>query len=144
MRKFNGSSNFGGKSGGRSSSGRSFKKFDRSSRDSSSGSSFGAKKRFGGADSDRGDTGFKLHQATCDKCGKTCDLPFKPTGGKPVYCRSCFRAGNNEPRHDFGTPEGSARNERFESDNVSSATKQDIDAINKKLDKIMKALQINQ
>jgi len=134
MRTFNGSRNFGQRSDSRGSEKKSFKKFDR-------GSSFSPKKRFG--DSESG-TGFKLHQATCDKCGRTCDLPFKPTGGKPVYCRSCFRAGaNTESRPDFGKAEGS-RNEKFESNDAPSVTHEDIAAINKKLDKIMKALQINQ
>jgi CxxC-x17-CxxC domain-containing protein len=29
-------------------------------------------------------------QAVCDKCGKNCDLPFKPTNGRPVFCKNCF------------------------------------------------------
>ncbi len=28
--------------------------------------------------------------ATCTECGKACKVPFKPTEGKPVYCRECF------------------------------------------------------
>ena len=27
----------------------------------------------------------------CDQCGTPTQVPFKPTGGRPVYCRSCFR-----------------------------------------------------
>ncbi len=38
------------------------------------------------------------HKAKCDKCGKDCTLPFKPTQGKPVYCRDCFR--EMKPRDD--------------------------------------------
>jgi CxxC-x17-CxxC domain-containing protein len=38
------------------------------------------------------------HKAKCDKCGKDCILPFKPTQGKPVYCRDCFR--EMKPRDD--------------------------------------------
>ena len=30
------------------------------------------------------------HKAVCDKCGKDCTVPFKPTKGKPVLCRECF------------------------------------------------------
>jgi CxxC-x17-CxxC domain-containing protein len=29
--------------------------------------------------------------ATCAACGKQTDLPFKPRGDRPVYCRDCFR-----------------------------------------------------
>src|SRR4051812_27854719 len=32
-----------------------------------------------------------LHSATCNKCGKPCEVPFKPNGKKPIYCRDCFR-----------------------------------------------------
>ena len=28
---------------------------------------------------------------TCDDCGDECEVPFKPTGDKPVYCSHCFR-----------------------------------------------------
>jgi len=34
-------------------------------------------------------------QAVCSQCGKECEIPFKPTGGRPVYCRDCFSARNN-------------------------------------------------
>jgi CxxC-x17-CxxC domain-containing protein len=33
----------------------------------------------------------KMYKATCDNCGKQCQVPFKPTNGKPVYCSDCFR-----------------------------------------------------
>jgi len=26
----------------------------------------------------------------CSDCGKTATVPFKPTAGKPVYCRECL------------------------------------------------------
>ncbi|MBW2980585.1 DNA-directed RNA polymerase [Candidatus Woesearchaeota archaeon] len=43
---------------------------------------------------DRGPRGFgdrEMHKATCSECGKECEVPFKPTEGKPVYCRECYR-----------------------------------------------------
>tara|TARA_Y100000310_G_C20670871_1_gene810212 strand:+ start:645 stop:809 length:165 start_codon:yes stop_codon:yes gene_type:complete len=33
----------------------------------------------------------EMHKATCSECGQDCEVPFKPTEGKPVYCRDCFR-----------------------------------------------------
>ena len=35
-----------------------------------------------------------MHNATCNHCGKDCEVPFKPTGGKPIYCSNCFE--NNQ------------------------------------------------
>ena len=33
-----------------------------------------------------------MHKATCAECGQECEVPFKPTEGKPVYCRDCYRS----------------------------------------------------
>lgn len=32
----------------------------------------------------------EMHKATCSDCKCECEVPFKPTEGKPVYCRDCF------------------------------------------------------
>ena len=32
----------------------------------------------------------EMHKATCDECKQECEVPFKPTPGKPVYCRDCY------------------------------------------------------
>jgi len=32
----------------------------------------------------------EMHKAICSKCKKECEVPFKPTEGKPVYCKECF------------------------------------------------------
>jgi CxxC-x17-CxxC domain-containing protein len=29
-------------------------------------------------------------QIKCSDCGKAATVPFKPTAGKPVYCRECL------------------------------------------------------
>ena len=33
----------------------------------------------------------EMHPATCASCGKDCQVPFKPSGEKPVYCSDCFQ-----------------------------------------------------
>lgn len=38
----------------------------------------------------------EMFEATCASCGKTCEVPFRPNGKKPVYCRDCF-AKNGGP-----------------------------------------------
>lgn len=52
-------------------------------------------KQFGGERSwDRGsdsrDSGRVIHQAICSECNKSCEVPFKPNGSKPVLCNACF------------------------------------------------------
>jgi len=33
----------------------------------------------------------EMHKATCAECGNECEVPFKPDGSRPVYCRDCFQ-----------------------------------------------------
>ena len=56
---------------------------------------FGSK--FGGARSggDRSGGRMELFSAVCSECRKSCQVPFRPTGDKPVYCRDCF---NRQPQ----------------------------------------------
>ena len=30
------------------------------------------------------------HKAVCAECKKECEVPFKPSGDRPVYCKECF------------------------------------------------------
>lgn len=32
----------------------------------------------------------KMYSVTCADCGKPTQVPFKPTEGRPVYCRDCY------------------------------------------------------
>lgn len=33
----------------------------------------------------------EMHKAVCSECGQECEVPFKPTEGKPVFCKECYR-----------------------------------------------------
>ncbi len=33
----------------------------------------------------------QMHKAVCADCGQECEVPFKPSGDRPVYCRECYR-----------------------------------------------------
>lgn len=33
----------------------------------------------------------ELHDAVCAACGINTQVPFLPTGEKPVYCRDCYQ-----------------------------------------------------
>jgi len=62
----------------------------------------------------------KMHKAVCDKCGKDCEVPFRPTGGRPIYCDQCFTKGDKSKSTD--------------------QTSKQFEIINAKLDKILKSL----
>jgi CxxC-x17-CxxC domain-containing protein len=63
---------------------------------------------------------------TCDGCGKSCEVPFKPSSKKPVYCDDCFK-----------------NNKTAVSEIRSKASTTNLDQINKKLDKILDLLKEN-
>jgi len=64
-----------------------------------------------------------MFRATCDQCGESCEVPFRPTNGKPVLCSNCFAA----TKTDGGRRVGKDNNPELEE-------------INAKLDKILKLL----
>lgn len=33
----------------------------------------------------------EMFTATCSSCGGVAEVPFQPSGDKPVYCRDCFQ-----------------------------------------------------
>jgi CxxC-x17-CxxC domain-containing protein len=33
----------------------------------------------------------EMHKITCSDCGKEAEVPFKPSGDRPVYCRDCYQ-----------------------------------------------------
>ncbi len=76
------------------------------------GDRFGGKKDFGGRPSfggskpwEKNDRGFggdrgraDMHPAVCGECGKSCEVPFRPNGEKPVFCNDCFGGNKNDDR----------------------------------------------
>lgn len=110
----------------------------------------GDRPRFGGGDRE-------MFEATCADCGRRTEVPFRPTGDKPVYCRDCFKKPEHAPggggdRRDFG--HGAPRAPRpFQSDSRPSQPlpprdvrdpriddiKRQLDAMSTKLDQLIQA-----
>jgi CxxC-x17-CxxC domain-containing protein len=67
----------------------------------------------------------EMHEVTCSKCGKQCEVPFKPTGDKPVYCSDCFKTEGGESRG------------RGNSGSSSGISAEQFNQLNTKLDKIL-------
>ncbi|MHA1345999.1 MAG: CxxC-x17-CxxC domain-containing protein [Candidatus Heimdallarchaeaceae archaeon] len=40
----------------------------------------------------------EMFDVKCSKCGKDTQVPFKPDGERPVYCRECYQA-QRKPRY---------------------------------------------
>lgn len=56
---------------------------------------------------DRGEK--PMFKATCSECGKACEVPFRPTGEKPVFCSDCFNKMRDPSDSRGGRPEFSDR-----------------------------------
>ena len=106
-----------GRRGSRRDSGRDSRRSSGRRFGRDSGRSSRGPKRFGNKRRD-----LEMTKVICAECGDECEIPFKPMTDKPVYCSDCFE------KHD---KKGSNKN-----------SSKDLDEINKKLDKIMKALKI--
>ncbi len=90
----------------------------------------------------------EMHKAVCSTCGNECEVPFKPSGDKPVYCRDCF-AKNRSHDNDrsFGKDNRGNREsprpefKRFNEDRpIPSPKNHELDTINSKLDQILNLL----
>src|SRR3989344_6255705 len=65
-----------------------------------------------------------MYDVTCNKCRNKCQVPFKPTGSKPIYCDSCFK-----------------KNNQLNEDKSSGSSSEQFNQINAKLDRILKVLE---
>jgi len=118
-RRPSGDRSYGGGSGGRSG-----------------GDRFGGRRDFNSQSEDR-----PMFETTCSKCGKSCEVPFRPTGDRPVFCRDCFREnGGNENRREERPSYSRPSFDNNRSNASQAPQSNDLDAINSKLDKILKLL----
>lgn len=118
----------------------------------------GGKPSFGGARSGKPSFGKKSwgdsrpsgpvthHKATCTKCGESCEVPFKPVNGKPIFCRNCFvktgdtgsgRAGDKYPKREY-QPHGYTK-PAPEGGNNKDMMKQ-LEVLNEKIERLIQAV----
>ncbi|MFH0831712.1 MAG: CxxC-x17-CxxC domain-containing protein [archaeon] len=104
-------------------------------RDRYGGGRSGGREEFRGRDS-RGSERrpFEMHETTCSKCGKRCEVPFRPTTGKPVFCSDCFKKNDSFEGSNF-----SSRNQERQSQ--PGISPEQFSQLNAKLDKILQVLE---
>ena len=84
-----------------------------------------------------------MHQVVCDQCGKPCEVPFRPTGDKPVYCSSCFE-GKRKTRgagDRFSKNKFSGQKTDFGSKGNNDELKKQLVILNGKMDQLIKAVE---
>lgn len=90
----------------------------------------------GGRDFDK-----PMFSAVCAECGNRCQVPFKPTSNKPVYCNECF---HKEDHSEARRPSRPREEENFKYDAQGvkfDKYKQEFEKLNLKLDTIIKSLE---
>ncbi|MBU0572093.1 hypothetical protein KKH23_00675 [Patescibacteria group bacterium] len=95
----------------------------------------------GGGDFRRRDSGQRqMHKAVCDECGNSCEVPFRPSGDKPIYCSSCFeKKEGGSPRRP--TRRGSGGSDFGKRDNTNKQLLEQVSSLNTKLDRILNVLE---
>lgn len=89
----------------------------------------------GGRDNYRDSGRKEMFHAVCDECGKDCEVPFRPSSDKPIYCSRCF--DNVSPKRDNSRP----RERSTGSSNAEiSQLKDQLGSMSAKLDKLLKIL----
>lgn len=107
-------------------------------RDFKRGGFGGGRPSFGG---DRGERSSEKFTATCADCQKSCEVPFRPNGKKPVYCNDCFsskREGGpsdfGRRDRDFGAKRDFAPRSNFSAPQSAPQSNQNFEAMRKQLD----------
>jgi len=118
------------------------------------GGNGGGRPSFGGSrGGDRGPV--TMHKAVCDECHKSCEVPFRPSGDKPIYCSDCFSSkrgdddrgprrdfGDREPKRDFNDrPAQSFSKPASTGSPVSDDVKKQLSEMNSKLDRLASAIE---
>lgn len=92
-----------------------------------------------------GDRDRTMHKAICSSCHKECEVPFRPSGDKPVYCNNCFSktstGAERAPRRDFGGDRPQQRPSFDGGNRGGDDTKRQLEAISSKLDKLTQAIE---
>ena len=90
-----------------------------------------------------------MHEAVCNKCGKRCEVPFRPTGEKPVYCRDCFAGNTSSGQERFGNREHRERRDFTVSAPLNAPhsafgneIKKQLEEVNARLERLISAVQI--
>lgn len=69
----------------------------------------------------------QLFKATCEDCGAPCEVPFRPSAGKPVFCDACFHGSDSVHKPA----------------KAKDASQDQLSVLNAKLDQILNLLKAN-
>lgn len=87
-----------------------------------------------------------MYKAQCSNCNTTCEVPFRPNGKKPVFCKDCFVKDESprssypqkreySPRPSFQRDERPARDDRS-----MEEVKRELQGVNDKLEQLIRLM----
>lgn len=98
----------------------------------------------------------EMYPATCGNCGKNCQVPFKPSGDRPVLCSECFGKNSDSRDNRYGgrdsgvrhygksenwrKPSGFRPDYHHPRDHQATGLGMQLELLNNKLDKIIALL----
>ena len=94
-----------------------------------------------------GDKPPMLYKATCSNCHKSCEVPFRPNGEKPVYCKDCFenkggaggdREGGRFQKRDFVAY---SQPVPYDGNKGNDDIKRQLESVNAKLERLIQAVE---
>lgn len=93
-----------------------------------------------------------MHKAVCSDCGNNCEVPFRPSSDKPIYCNDCFgskregvdrkvRGNFNDrgPKNNFDRPQRAEIARPAPGVNNDAVIKQ-LSELNTKIDRLISAI----
>lgn len=94
----------------------------------------------------------QMFSAKCADCGNSCEVPFRPSGDRPVYCNNCFGDKRESPRNDFARREAPRFEQRSAAfvpaakpqaeDKRIDELKRQLDGLHKKVDSLVHMMEV--
>lgn len=85
------------------------------------------------------DRNSQMFAATCAECKKSCEVPFRPTDSKPVFCNDCFRSKGESfsggfKQRDKGSWSDKSPKREYTSHNGASTDNKKIDDLKRQIE----------
>ena len=95
----------------------------------------------------------QMYSAVCSQCNRACEVPFRSTGVRPVFCKDCFAGKRESSSGDYSQRDAPARKfsprnfsqtdpaeSRVDDKRIDDLGRQ-LDAVHKKLDAMIEMME---
>ena len=100
-----------------------------------------AKGGFPGRPASRDREPSELYDAECNRCHERCQVPFRPNGKKPVYCKNCFNQGSDSKPSGYGNARRDHSVPQLQTDPRIDDIKKELARVNATLERLVVAVE---